>query len=562
MPTYLHHFVLDDIADVFDANALWHAPGLPLFARKCQLRDLLERNPRLQKGRSISSCFSHVRLWLPSALLDDDDHLFRSSHKNALLAALTALHERDFANLLDGQSVRYEILADASLGEHQVALQFGHALYLPAAKEVAQYQVLVSTDSAVWQSIGQVYPQQRLCLLGCDAQQHSLAVPHWPSSLAGALLLINDGPECALQWRVRPQAAFDLRFDEKLAAYVLSALGNRAGVEVGQARRLLLKVQLVAQGNKLSAPIALRDLAAAPATTSLAARPLQVWQARPVVEKTTKTAPQVAPKAARQATTVRKENSSVTAYPQQTAQAHQPVPQALTNADLTYVAQAAPRSSMRLVALALPRLSRYPQAGVARLAFGFAQDMRLQTGAHAALNFSVDAQDQIQVSSKAGQQNLTAPAHFEPIAGQALDLMPVNAAMQDLYAACLRLPSRTQTQVQLPNKGRTNFGRSASSLTHLRVLDGAGIALDGELAAESADRIGLSRIAFSVAVEEQGQEQGRGFHIWRESEGQVLFHLDENLELVQAIASAQYLLPNGHHVVAGHYVLQLQTQAA
>ena len=545
MPTYLHYFVLDDIADVFDAGALWHAPGLPLFARKCQLRDLLERHPRIQKGRSISSCFSHVRLWLPSALLDDDDHLFRSSHKNALLTALTALHERDFANLLDGQSVRYEMLADASLAEHQVAVQFGHALYLPAPKEVAQYEVLASVDSAVWQSIGQVYPQQRLCLLGADKQQHSLAVPHWPASLAGALLLINDGPDCTLQWRVRPQAAFDLRFDEKMAAYVLSALGNRAGVEVGQARRLLLKVRSVGQGRAaVKAPSERSALNSVnPAIPATPARPLQVWQARPPAEK--------AAKPSAQTSTLRNVSSTVTAYPQQALQS---VPSNVSNADLTYVAQASPRSSMRLVALALPRLSRYPQAGVAKLAFGFGQDLRLQAGAHAALNFSIDAQDHIQVSSKAGQQQLTAPAHFEPMTGQVLDLLPVNAAMQDLYTACLRLPSRTQGLAQLPNKGRTHFGRNASSLTHLRVLDKAGVAKDGECATESADRIGLSRIAFSVEV------QAQGFQIWREAEGQALFHLDENLELVQAIASAQYELPNGHHVVAGHYVLQLQTQ--
>ncbi|MBI3229715.1 MAG: hypothetical protein HYZ45_05920 [Burkholderiales bacterium] len=129
MPTYIHHFVIDEVADVFDASSLWQAAGLPLFARKLHLRDLLERHPRQQKGRTLHSCFSHVRLLLPTAQLDDDDHLFRASHKNELIAALTALHQSDFANLLDGQEVRYQVIADDSLAPQQVGVQFGHALY-------------------------------------------------------------------------------------------------------------------------------------------------------------------------------------------------------------------------------------------------------------------------------------------------------------------------------------------------------------------------------------------------------------------------------------------------
>ncbi len=565
MPTYLHHFILDDVADVFDASALWHAPGLPLFARKVQLRDLLERHPRLQKGRAISSCFSHVRLLLPSMLLDDDDHLFRSCHTQQLIASLRELHQRDFANLLDGQEVRYAVQADASLGPQQIGIQFGHALYLPAKQEAAQYQLQVSSDSVVWQEIGLLYPQQRLCLLGDGASEHSVAVLHWPAALAGALLLINDGPGCVLQLRVRPQAAFDLRFDESY--YVLTALGNRAGVEVGQARRLLLKVQAVA-----------KEVQAVPSIKPPAPKQAaQVWQVRPSASNP---APNNVGWATRPPIPMVNENASVelvrekggpknlekskavggsptlrktTITSSDTAYPCAPV----VNADLTYVAIAAPKPSshLRLVALALPRLSRYPQAGVSRLEFGFGKDMQWQCGAGAALQFSLDALDHLQVRTKAGQQAVPLPAHFEPVAGQVLDVLPVEAAMQELYAACLRLPANAcGIQAPIPAHGRLAFGRNVAQLSHLRVLDRAAVNDAPQADKLSADRIGLSRVAFSMAVD------GQGFQIWRESEGQALFHLDQDLKLVQAIATPEYLLPNGHHIVAGHYVLQLHTQ--
>ena len=42
MPVYVQHEVLARINDVFNAEALWQAPGLSLFSRRPLLRDLLE----------------------------------------------------------------------------------------------------------------------------------------------------------------------------------------------------------------------------------------------------------------------------------------------------------------------------------------------------------------------------------------------------------------------------------------------------------------------------------------------------------------------------------------
>ena len=64
VPNYVQREVLAGIPDVFDADAIWQAPGLALFARRPLLRDLLERSPREQRGRAATRCFSHITLVL------------------------------------------------------------------------------------------------------------------------------------------------------------------------------------------------------------------------------------------------------------------------------------------------------------------------------------------------------------------------------------------------------------------------------------------------------------------------------------------------------------------
>ena len=74
------------------------------------------------------------------------------------------------------------------------------------------------------------------------------------------------------------------------------------------------------------------------------------------------------------------------------------------------------------------------------------------------------------------------------------------------------------------------------------------------MAGASADRIGLSRNAFSF------EAGAAGYEIGRISPTQALYHLDAQRNFVACIGEASaeqpYLLPHGHHLVAGHYVLR------
>jgi hypothetical protein len=506
MPVYVQHEALGKVPDVFNAEALWQAPGLALFSRKPLLRDLLERSPREHRGRAATRCFSHVTLLLPQDEVDDDRHLTRGARVRDLAQSLTALHQKDFGDLLGGDEVRYDVVALDALEPGQVEVKFGHAVYLPAAGEKILYSVTTSRDSAIWKPACPIYPNQRLALIGNDDESASHAAPDWPFGADGAILLINDGPDAPIEVQVRPKGAFDCSFDALGGYYIITS--KRAG-----AGRLLLKLTRVAAA------------AAAPAAAPIPLKPAAVWKIRAQ-----------APYEAEQ-----------TAVPL----SHRPAA-APFESDATYAPVAQQRVS--LVALAMPRLSRYRETGALALEIGLDRALGLAACADdAVISFAVDAGDQLYAITGAGREPISAPASFTPVDSGAVRLAAVAAAMAERYCALLHLPR--PVSVPVSSGARFVFGRSAPMLAALRVLDSARFLqrADGFDSA-SAERIGLSRNAFSF------EAAGGGYQIGRLSATQALFHLDEQMQFVASIGDAgadqPYTLPPGHHLVAGHYVLR------
>ncbi|MDQ1922439.1 hypothetical protein [Massilia pseudoviolaceinigra] len=503
MPVYVQHEVLGKVNDVFNAETLWQAPGLALFSRRPLLRDLLERSPREHRGRAPTRCFSHITLMLAQDEVDDDRHLTRGARVRDLAQSLTALHQKDFGDLLGSDDVRYDVIGTDALEPGQVEVKFGHAVYLPAAGEQPLYTVETSRDSAVWQAVCPIYPQQRLALIGHDADLASHAVPAWPFGTVGAILLINDGPDAPIEVQVRPKGAFDCALDPLSGHYVVSAKGDSAGA------RLLMRVRRAG-----AAPI--------PAPSG---KPAAVWKARAPAGMDT----------------------GDTAVPFSHRPAAAPI-----ESDATYAPLAQQRVS--LVGLALPCLSRYHDTGAVSMEIGLAPSLQLAAdGEAAAISFSVDAADQLFALTGAGRQPIEAPAIFTPVDARAVELLAVAPAMAERYRALLRLPHPIAAPVA--SGARFAFGRSAPMLAALRVLDSARfLRLAGGADSASADRIGLSRSAFSF---EAGPS---GYQIGRLSATQALYHLDDQLVFVASIGEASsdkpYLLPSGHHLVAGHYVLR------
>ncbi|KQV37871.1 hypothetical protein [Massilia sp. Root335] len=517
MPVYVQHEVLGKVGDVFDAHAIWQAPGLALFARRPLLRDLLERTPREQRGRAAVRCFSHITLMLPQEEVDDDRHLTRGARVRDLAQGLAALHQKDFGDLLQGDDVRYHVVGADRLEPGEVEVKFGHAVYLPAAGEAVQYTVAVSRDSAVWKTVCAIYPNQRLTLIGHDEHEATYAAPGWPFGAEGAVLLINDGPDAPLEVQVRPKDAFDCSWDAAAGYWTIKS--RRGAVDAtGAALRLLLRVTPVRPAATARPPAAVAKTPAAPA------RPA-VWKPRAVLD------------------------SELTAVPL----ARDPAPQpAGAPPDATYAP--VPRQRVALAALALPRLSRYRETGAQVLEIGLNRAFVPAAQAQdAIIGFAVDDQDELQAITPAGRERIAVPASFSPVDGTRVELAACAPALADRYCALLLLPQPPALPVA-PG-ARFTFGRGAPMLAALRLLDSPRFVRNAAgTPPSSADRLGLSRDAFSF---EAGPD---GWLIARLSPTQALYHLDEQLAFVAAIDAATpeqpYRLPAGHHLVAGHYVLR------
>lgn len=520
MPTYVQHAVLGRIPDVFNAEAIWQAPGLSLFSRRPLLRDLLERSPREHRGRAATRCFSHVTLMLPQEDVDDDYHLTRGARARDLAQTLTTLHQKDFGDLLGSDQVRYDVIGTEALAPGEIEVKFGHAVYLPAADEKILHNVSVSRDSAIWHPVCPIYPDQRLVLIGGEGGQASAVAQGWPFGPDAALLILNDGPDAPPVLQMRPKDAFDCRYDPRSGYYTIKSQREPQG---GQ--RLLVKIARTAAA---PARAAVQTAQAAQSTQTAPAVKPAVWQSRAA------SLPASAP-------------IDLTAVP---AASHKPSSRA-GESDATYAPAAQQRVS--LVALALPRLSRYRDTGAQSLELPFDQTLTLSAGARPAITLAVDACDDLYACTAEGRQRIEAPATFAPVDNRALRLLAPAPEMADRYRAVVCLPAPVGAGVA--SGVRFTFGRSSPMLAALRLLDSPRFIKRAEGGAStnaSADRIGLSRNAFSF------EAASKGYTIARQSPTQALYHLDDTLQFVASVGDEPYLLPHGHHLVAGHYVLRFE----
>jgi len=558
MPVYVQHEILRRIPDVFNAEALWQAPGLALFSRRPLLRDLLERCPREHRGRAATRCFSHITLALPQEEVDDDYHLSRGARARDLVQSLTSLHQKDFADLLAGEAVRYDVVGTDTLGAGEVEVRFGHAVYLPAPDEKILYNVSLSRDSAVWHPVCPIYPAQRLVLIGAAGSDASHASEHWPFGPDASLLILNDGPDAPPVVQMRPKEGYQCSYDPRSGYYIIRTLPEVAG-----GTRLMLKIS-----RSSSAPVRSR------LTTSASARPREAAAAimAATIRHSADASAGPAGNAPQPRPAVWQDRQGGSSSKGHNAAAHSvaavntisstgvadvtaiPSAQRRDNSAIESDATYAPVSSQRisLVALALPRLSRYRETGVQALALPFNRQMALAPNAEAVISFMVTSNDELYAASAEGKQRISAPATFNPVDGCNIALMPAAPAMADRYCALLGLARPLGCAA--PVGARFHFGRNSPVLAGLRILGEARyLQRTGGDSAAGVERIGLSRNAFSF------EATARGFLIGRLSATQALYHLDDKLAFVSVIENAcdaPYLLPRGHHLVAGPYVLR------
>lgn len=532
MPTYVHYQILSQITDVFNAGSIWQTPGFALFSRRSAIRDLLERHPREVRAGNISRCFNHVCLSLPQETLEDDEHLARGSRALELIEGLQSRHQKDFGDLLEGAEVRYQIIPDPHLAPDQIGVKFGHAVYLPGADEVLQGRLSYSVDRLIWHPLCSLHTAQRLIQLGGDAQQTSVALPHWPFGGESSVLLINDG----IQFQLRPKGKLRCEFDAEQNCYVLQH----------ERQRLFLKYD-IAPSVRATTVWKARP-ANSPASASASVATSVATSAKPALTPSTR----ALSRASAPAATIGSNLSPSTV-----------APSSVSNSDLTYVPVSRASSRLCLVALALPRLDAYQQMGVQMLEIGFNRHLQICPAPQAEMSIRIDRQNQIQIRNTNGQQNLSLPSRFCPTEKEEMRLLPCCTPMQERYTATLSLPHPVSMAV--PQGQQHLFGRGISAFAPLRVLDaphflqrketntGMNAESDAESkATSSADQLGLSRRAFRFEACKEG------LRVVREAANQALFHLDEDCQWIGNVeaTSTPYLIPNGHHLVAGNYVLR------
>lgn len=206
---------------------------------------------------------------------------------------------------------------------------------------------------------------------------------------------------------------------------------------------------------------------------------------------------------------------------------------------------------MTLAAIALPRLSRYRSTGATSLSVPFDQTLTLSAAGDAALTFVVEADDTLHAVTPAGRERIDVPAAFAPAGERSIKLAQVPPQMAERYAALVMLPVPIAAPVT-----QGSFGRGSAALATLRVLDVPRLlGRDDATVPASPDRIGLSRTAFAFEASAQG------LTVTRQSATQALYHLDAQLRFIGTIGGAldedkPFVLPPGHHIVAGHYVLR------
>jgi hypothetical protein len=407
-----------------------------------------------------------------------------------------------------------------------------------------------------------------LALIGGEGAEASAVAQGWPFGPDAALLILNDGPDAPPVVQMRPKEAFDCRYDPRSGYYTVKSLREPQG------GRLLVKIAR-------TSAFPLRPRHQSDTGSATPAVSPAVWQSRSGAGSNAMAGGDISPPAAEASAPVLTAGGvasmgigaaagmraglaprpsadgggiglsarsgagaiDLTAVP---AASHKPANRA-GESDATY----APVSQQRvsLVALALPRLSRYRDTGAQALELPFNQSLALSADAQPAISLMVDAADDLYACTPEGRQRIEAPATFAPVDTRALRLLAVAPEMADRYRAVICLAQPVGAGVA--SGVRFTFGRNSPMLASLRLLDSPRFLkrVDGAGNA-SADRIGLSRNAFTF------EATTKGYTIARQSATQSLYHLDDKLQFVASIGDAPYQLPHGHHLVAGHYVLR------
>ncbi len=566
---------LRKIPDVFNVELLWERvrggqEGLFLM-------EALKRHPRAPRGRQRKETrYSHIIIRIPERDYVRDERLEDGFGRQALLRELHRLHEQELARYLaEHATIRYRVEADSVLRAGEVQFLFGRAIYLPAESETPVFQIQAAAEGAGdWREVGPIYPGQRLTLLNGDRRASTFAVAAWPFPGNGSvLLMLRPGTPALVDVVAEPPGDLILT-------------GDDAGCFAARDRRGRgLRLRVTAAGEDPS-------MAGRPATVLTSSKPRPAPQTvvapaeqvdepvlapEPTLEAEDQTCPLIDPWGRREPKLGLPVEFTEPAEPLVSPSTNQrtvreaeppppapepspPIPEPPASSGLDQHTWIPQRSAVqiRVLGIALQRLSAYAAAGISDWRIGFDRAGGLIPSSHpnAAAWLRVDNADRLFGEVVGLSEPLELPGTWQPFPELQLELYAAPRPMTAHYLGWVRLPAPLSMPV--PRERAVSFGRGAEADIAPRLLsDPRSLRWDGNsprTVGVNAEYLGLSRRHLRL------QARRDDWWVQLESQNMSVYRLAPSGDLLDVLSpgiNPAATAKPGELLVAGGYVLAL-----
>lgn len=565
---------LRKIPNVFNVELLWER-----VMRSGQeglfLMEALKRHPRAPQGRQRKETrYSHIIVRIPERDYVRDERLEDGAERQTLQRELHRLHAQELTRYLaEHATIRYQVEADSALRAGEVQFLFGRAIYLPDAGERPLFRIQVAAEEAVnWREAGPVYPGQRLTLLNGDRRSSTFAVTAWPfPGGESVLLMLRPGAPALVDMVAEPPGGLTLvgegdgsftardRRGRSLRLRVIAPGEDRTAVEKPALRRMPLKPHpaaptVIEPASPADEPVLTPEppMSAADQTCPL----LDPWGRRE-------------PKLGLPAEFGAGGESPVTPPPDplpvNAIESPPPAPASLPPEPLapsgldqhTWIPQR-PAVKVRVLGIALQRLSTYAAAGISDWRIGFDRAGGLVPSSHpdAAAWLQVDSADRVFGEVVGLSTPLALPGTWQPFPELELELHAAPSLMMAHYLGWVRLP--TPLVLPVPRERAVSFGRGSEADIAPRLLaDPRSLRWEGNTAQTvgvNAEYLGLSRRHLRL------QARRDDWWVQLESQNMPVYRLAPSGDLLDVLSpgvNTAVTAQPGELLVAGGYVLAL-----
>lgn len=534
----VHAVTLTGIDNPFDANELWdHTVA---FSREKRIKHFLDSSMYHASDKQI---FSHVIVELPDVAIAKDQRKSSGKKRVALEEKLVESHMSSFKGRFEeGRTPRYSVRAASDLAPSTVRVRFGDTIYVRDSSEQSAWELHTSMDGVMWDVGPSMMEKQRQLMFGSNVQSASDVIAHWPFGDTVSLILVNNIGSTELDLSSEPFNSIQIEQDHDLDCFVLK---NDNKFFYLKTKRLISDASVT---EIVEAPSNLEQVLAEPTKGfMIPTKSIQTERKEPSLSDVSDTGLEES------------DHFDTVSEPLQdkTFVANASVS---IDEDRTYVPSCSEPEvqihTISLIGIGIQRVSLYEKYKVSEVGFAFDGTGMVVPGlkmkAADILGFFVNQSDTIQVVTNSGSRLVEIGENLPLTPTRKISLAHVPAEMNADYLAWCPIPNPLKEPISTGK--RTIFGRSKPAFKKLRVLSEKNVVRANGSVINDGDMMGVSSSAFSVEIIDEG------LLIMPLKESIKLWHLDENLKFVEcmdiAVEKKAFVIPEGHHIVAGHYVLR------